>query len=141
MTDPERKRKIIGELFVRVFEEEARKTGADFLLQGTIYPDKHRERHGRFGHHQEPPQRRRPAQGLPVRARSTSSNRCSCCSRTRCAPWARSWAFPHDMVWRQPFPGPGLAVRVIGEITREKLDILRDCDAIYLDELRKAGLF
>ena len=47
---------------------------------------------------------------------------------------------PHDMVWRQPFPGPGLAVRVIGEVTREKLDILRDCDAIYLDELKKAGL-
>ena len=67
VTDPERKRKIIGELFVRVFEEEARKTGADFLLQGTIYPDKHRERHGRFGHHQEPPQRGRPAQGFPVR--------------------------------------------------------------------------
>ena len=111
VTEPEQKRKIIGELFVRTFEEEAAKTGADFLLQGTIYPDKIRIVE--------------PLDALfkdEVRAVGLALG------------------IPRPMVMRQPFPGPGLAVRVMGEITREKLAVLRDCDAIYLEELERAGL-
>ena len=140
VTDPERKRKIIGELFVRVFEEEARKTGADFLLQGTIYPDKIESGMGGSAtiksHHN--------VGGLPKDSLFDKAHiiePLQLLFKDEVRAVGEELGIPHDMVWRQPFPGPGLAVRVIGEITREKLDILRDCDAIYLDELRKAGLF
>ena len=139
VTDPERKRKIIGELFVRVFEEEARKTGADFLLQGTIYPDKIESGMGGSAtiksHHN--------VGGLPKDSlfrRDHIIEPLSMLFKDEVRAVGEALGIPHDMVWRQPFPGPGLAVRVIGEITREKLDILRECDAIYLDELQKAGL-
>ncbi|MCQ2437356.1 MAG: glutamine-hydrolyzing GMP synthase [Clostridia bacterium] len=139
VTDPERKRKIIGELFVRVFEEEARKTGADFLLQGTIYPDKIESGMGGSApiksHHNvgglpkaSLPQKDHIIEPLPLLFKD----------EVRAV--GEELGIPHHMVWRQPFPGPGLAVRVIGEITREKLDILRECDAIYLEELSNAGL-
>ena len=72
---------------------------------------------------------------------STWSSRCACCSRTRCARWARSSACPHEIVWRQPFPGPGLGVRIIGEVTPERAEILRDADAIVVEEIRRAGLY
>ncbi len=140
VTDPERKRKIIGELFVRVFEEEARKTGADFLLQGTIYPDKIESGMGGSAtiksHHN--------VGGLPKDSLFDKAHiiePLQLLFKDEVRAVGEELGIPHDMVWRQPFPGPGLAVRVIGEITREKLNILRDCDAIYLDELRKAGLF
>ena len=139
VTDPERKRKIIGELFVRVFEDEAAKTGADFLLQGTIYPDKIESGMGGSAtiksHHN--------VGGLPKDSLFKKDHiiePLALLFKDEMRAVGEELGIPHDMVWRQPFPGPGLAVRVIGEITREKLDILRECDAIYLDELKKAGL-
>ena len=139
VTDPERKRKIIGELFVRVFEDEAAKTGADFLLQGTIYPDKIESGMGGSAtiksHHN--------VGGLPKDSLFKKDHiiePLALLFKDEVRAVGEELGIPHDMVWRQPFPGPGLAVRVIGEITREKLDILRDCDAIYLEELKNAGL-
>ena len=139
VTEPERKRHIIGELFVRVFEEEARKTGADFLLQGTIYPDKIESGMGGSAtiksHHN--------VGGLPKDSLFKKDHiiePLSLLFKDEVRAVGEGLGIPHDMVWRQPFPGPGLAVRVIGDITREKLDLLRACDAIYLEELKNAGL-
>ena len=139
VTEPERKRKIIGELFVRVFEEEARKIDADFLLQGTIYPDKIESGMGGSAtiksHHN--------VGGLPKDSLFKKDHIVESLSmlfKDEVRAVGERLGIPHDMVWRQPFPGPGLAVRVIGDITREKLDALRACDAIYLEELRNAGL-
>ena len=139
VTDPERKRKIIGELFVRVFEEEARKTGADFLLQGTIYPDRIESGMGGSAtiksHHN--------VGGLPKDSLFTKDHIVEPLAnlfKDEVRAVGEALGIPHKMVWRQPFPGPGLAVRCIGELTREKLDSLRECDAIFLDELEKAGL-
>ena len=139
VTDPERKRKIIGELFVRVFEEEAQKTGAQFLLQGTIYPDRIESGMGGSAtiksHHN--------VGGLPKDSlfdRAHILEPLNSLFKDEVRAVGESLSIPHEMVWRQPFPGPGLAVRVIGEVTREKLDLLRLCDAIYLEELKNAGL-
>ena len=139
VTEPERKRHIIGELFVRVFEEEARRIGADFLLQGTIYPDKIESGMGGSAtiksHHN--------VGGLPKDSLFTKDHiiePLSMLFKDEVRAVGEGLGIPRDMVWRQPFPGPGLAVRVIGDITREKLDILRECDAIYLEELKNAGL-
>ena len=139
VTDPEKKRKIIGELFVRVFEEEAKKTGAQFLLQGTIYPDRIESGMGGSAtiksHHN--------VGGLPKDSLFKKENivePLKLLFKDEVRAVGEALGIPSHMVWRQPFPGPGLAVRVVGEITREKLDILRQCDAIYLEELDKAGL-
>ena len=139
VTEPERKRHIIGELFVRVFEEEARKTGANFLLQGTIYPDRIESGMGGSAtiksHHN--------VGGLPRDSLFTKDHiiePLALLFKDEVRAVGEKLGIPREMVWRQPFPGPGLAVRVIGEITREKLDLLRACDAIYLEELDSAGL-
>ena len=141
-SDPETKRKTIGRLFIEVFEAEAKKIGgADFLAQGTLYPGRDRERvlHRRpVGHHQVAPQCRRPAR---AHEHASWSSRCANCSRTRCARSAANSACPSTSSAAIRFPGPGLAIRCPGGITREKLDILRKADAIYLDEIRKAGLY
>ena len=139
VTDPEQKRKIIGGLFVRVFEEEAKKTGATYLLQGTIYPD--RIESGMNGsatiksHHNVGGL---PKDSLFSQARIVEPLRDLFKDEVRQV--GEALGIPSDMVWRQPFPGPGLAVRCIGEITREKLDILRRADAIFREELKNAGL-
>ena len=139
VTEPERKRRIIGELFVRVFEEEARKTGATFLLQGTIYPDRIESGMGGSAtiksHHN--------VGGLPKDSlfkRENIIEPLALLFKDEVRAVGEGLGIPREMIWRQPFPGPGLAVRVIGEITREKLELLRDCDAIYLEELERAGL-
>ena len=139
VAEPERKRHIIGELFVRVFEEEARRIGADFLLQGTIYPDKIESGMGGSAtiksHHN--------VGGLPKDSLFKKDHiiePLSMLFKDEVRAVGEGLGIPRDMVWRQPFPGPGLAVRVIGDITLEKLDILRECDAIYLEELKNAGL-
>lgn len=139
VTDPEKKRHIIGELFVRVFEEEARKIGADFLLQGTIYPDRIESGLGGSAviksHHN--------VGGFPedsVFSKARLVEPLDTLFKDEVREVGERLGIPRDMVWRQPFPGPGLAVRCIGGITREKLDILRACDAIYLEELNNAGL-
>ncbi|MGI6669027.1 MAG: glutamine-hydrolyzing GMP synthase [Acetivibrionales bacterium] len=138
VTDPEMKRKIIGEEFIRVFEEEAKKIGKiDFLVQGTIYPDVIESGTGNQAviksHHN--------VGGLPEHVdfkEIIEPLRYLFKDEVRKA--GEELGIPGEIVWRQPFPGPGLAVRVIGEITRDKLDILRDADHIFREEIANAGL-
>lgn len=138
VTDPERKRKIIGEEFIRVFEEEAKKIGAvDFLVQGTIYPDVIESGPGNAAviksHHN--------VGGLPEHVdfkELVEPLRILFKDEVRRA--GTELGIPDYLVWRQPFPGPGLAIRVIGDLTKDKLDILRDADAIFREEVAAAGL-
>ncbi|WP_327043764.1 glutamine-hydrolyzing GMP synthase [Microbispora sp. NBC_01189] len=141
VTDPEEKRKIIGREFIRVFEDEARAIIADgpvdFLVQGTLYPDVV-ESGGGTGtaniksHHN--------VGGLPddLKFRLVEPLRTLFKDEVRRA--GEELGLPPAMVWRQPFPGPGLGIRIIGEVTRERLDLLREADAIAREELTRAGL-
>lgn len=138
VTDPERKRKIIGEEFIRVFEEEAKKIGTvDFLVQGTIYPDVIESGVGDAAviksHHN--------VGGLPdyIDFKEIIEPLRSL-FKDEVRKVGIELGIPEDIVMRQPFPGPGLAVRVIGEVTKEKLDILRDADYIFREEIKNAGL-
>ena len=139
VTEPERKRKIIGEEFIRVFEEEAKKIGAvDFLAQGTIYPDVVESGLG--------------GESAVIKSHHNVGGLPDCVDfKEIVEPLRRLFkdevrqlgtelGLPDELVWRQPFPGPGLAIRVIGEITEEKLSILRDADAIFREEMKLAGL-
>ncbi len=138
ITDPERKRKIIGEEFIRVFEEEAKKIGTvDFLVQGTIYPDVIESGKGDAAviksHHN--------VGGLPDHVDFKEMiEPLRMLFKDEVRALGRELGLPEYLVMRQPFPGPGLGIRVIGEITREKLDILREADFIFRDEIAKAGL-
>ena len=138
VTEPEKKRKIIGEEFIRVFEEEAKKIGkVHFLAQGTIYPDvvesgvgdaaliKSHHNVGGLPDHVDFEEIIEPLREL---------------FKDEVRELGEELGLPRHMVWRQPFPGPGLAIRVIGEITKEKLDLLRDVDFIFRDEIAKAEL-
>ena len=133
----ERKRKIIGEEFIRVFEEEAKKIGAvDFLVQGTIYPDVVESGAGDAStiksHHN--------VGGLPdVIAFDEILEPLRELFKDEVREVGTQLGIPKELVWRQPFPGPGLAVRIIGEITWEKLELLRQADAIFREELEKGG--
>lgn len=137
ISDPEHKRKIIGEEFIRVFEEEAKKIGkVDFLVQGTIYPDVIESGLGDSAviksHHN--------VGGLPDYVdfkEIIEPLRMLFKDETR--QLGRELGLPDYLVMRQPFPGPGLAIRIIGDITKEKLDMLRDADAIFREECAKAG--
>jgi GMP synthase (glutamine-hydrolysing) len=141
VSDPERKRKIIGNLFIDVFEGEARKLGgAEFLAQGTLYPDVIESVSFTGGpsvtiksHHN--------VGGLPERMKLRLVEPLRELFKDEVRALGREVGLPDHFVGRHPFPGPGLAVRVPGEITREKLDVLRKADAIYLDEIRKADLY
>jgi len=138
VTEPEKKRKIIGEEFIRVFEDEAKKLGQiDALVQGTIYPDVIESGAGDASviksHHN--------VGGLPEKMgfkKIVEPLRMLFKDEVRQA--GLELGIPAELVWRQPFPGPGLAIRVLGEITREKLAILREADAIFREELGAAGL-
>ncbi len=138
VTDPEHKRKIIGEEFIRVFEEESKKLGEiDFLVQGTIYPDVIESGLGDSAviksHHN--------VGGLPENIEFKGIiEPLRLLFKDEVRKLALELGLPEAMVWRQPFPGPGLAVRVIGEITEDKLSLLRDADAIFRDEIAKADL-
>lgn len=138
VTDPEEKRKIIGEEFIRVFEEEASKIGeVDFLVQGTIYPDVIESGVGEAAniksHHN--------VGGLPdVINFKEIIEPLRLLFKDEVRDLGRELGLPEKLVKRQPFPGPGLAVRIIGEITKDKLEILRDADAIFREELVNAGL-
>jgi GMP synthase (glutamine-hydrolysing) len=140
VTDPEDKRKIIGRLFVDVFGEEADKLGkVDFLAQGTLYPDVIESVSVSGGpsatiksHHN--------VGGLPARMRFKLIEPLRELFKDEVRALGRELGLPAAFVNRHPFPGPGLAIRVPGEVTEEKLAILRQADAIYLDEIRKAGL-
>lgn len=138
ITEPEQKRKIIGEEFIRVFEEEGKKIGAvDFLAQGTIYPDIIESGIGASAtiksHHN--------VGGLPdfVDFREIIEP-LGLLFKDEVRQLGRRLGLPEYLVSRQPFPGPGLAIRILGEITAEKLDIIREADAIFREELASAGL-
>jgi GMP synthase (glutamine-hydrolysing) len=137
VSDPERKRKIIGEEFIRVFEEEANKLGQiDFLVQGTIYPDIVESGTSTSAtiksHHN--------VGGLPEDIQFSLIEPLRELFKDEVRAVGEEIGIPHHLVWRQPFPGPGLAIRVLGEITEEKLFITREADAIFRDEIAKAGL-
>ncbi len=140
-SDPEKKRKTIGRLFIEVFEEEANKLGgADFLAQGTLYPDVIESVSFTGGpsvtiksHHN--------VGGLPERMNMQLVEPLRELFKDEVRVLGKELGLPDSFIGRHPFPGPGLAIRCPGGITREKLEILREADAIYLDEIRKAGLY
>ena len=138
VSDPETKRKIIGEEFIRVFEEEAKKIGhVDYLCQGTIYPDVVESGVGESAviksHHN--------VGGLPEDVDfSGIIEPLRDLFKDEVRKVGIELGIPAPLVWRQPFPGPGLAIRVLGEITNEKLEILKDADAIFREEIMNAGL-
>jgi GMP synthase (glutamine-hydrolysing) len=141
VSDPEKKRKIIGAAFIDVFEEEAKKIGgADFLAQGTLYPDVI-ESVSALGGPSATIKSHHNVGGLPARMRMKLVEPLRELFKDEVRALGRELGLPAAFVGRHPFPGPGLAIRVPGEITREKLDILRKADAIYLAEIRKAGLY
>ena len=137
--DPERKRRIVGEEFIRVFEEEARRLGdVRFLVQGTLYSDVI-ESGGTDNaeviksHHN--------VGGLPADMRMELVEPLRMLFKDEVRRVGEELGLPERMVWRQPFPGPGLAIRIIGEVTSERLEALRDADAILQEEIRRAGLY
>ncbi len=138
VSEPEQKRKIIGEQFIRVFEEEAKKIGrVNILVQGTIYPDVIESGKGDAAtiksHHN--------VGGLPdVIEFDDIIEPLRELFKDEVRRLGIELGIPYELVWRQPFPGPGLAIRVIGDITEEKLSILRDADAIFREEIAAAGL-
>jgi GMP synthase (glutamine-hydrolysing) len=141
VTEPEQKRKIIGEEFIRVFEEEAQKIGrVDFLAQGTLYPDviesvssvstasaKIKSHHN--------------VGGLPAKMSLNLLEPLRYLFKDEVRQVGLTLGLPEEMIWRQPFPGPGLAIRCIGEVTREKLEILRSADFILMNEIKKAKYY
>jgi GMP synthase (glutamine-hydrolysing) len=140
-TDPEDKRKIIGRLFVETFEAEAKKVGgADFLAQGTLYPDVI-ESVSALGGPSVTIKSHHNVGGLPERMRMKVVEPLRELFKDEVRALGRELGLPEAFVGRHPFPGPGLAIRIPGEITRDKLAILRKADAVYLDEIRKAGLY
>ena len=141
VTDPEVKRKTIGRLFIEVFEEEAKNLGgADFLAQGTLYPDVIESVSARGGpsaviksHHN--------VGGLPDRMRMKLVEPLRELFKDEVRELGRELGLPETIVGRHPFPGPGLAIRIPGPVDREKVRILQKADAIYLEEIRNAGLY
>ncbi len=139
VTDPERKRKIIGNLFVDIFEEKAAKiTDAKWLAQGTIYPDviesagaKTGKAHSIKSHHN--------VGGLPDYMKLALLEPLRELFKDEVRAIGEEMGLPHQMVWRHPFPGPGLGVRILGEVKKEYADILRRADAIYIEELYRTG--
>ena len=138
--DPERKRKIIGEEFIRVFEDEARKLGdVGWLVQGTLYSDVI-ESGGTDGvaetiksHHN--------VGGLPADMKMRLVEPLRLLFKDEVRRVGEELGMPERMVWRQPFPGPGLAIRIIGDVTAERLETLREADAILQEEVRRVGLY
>jgi GMP synthase (glutamine-hydrolysing) len=140
-SDPETKRKIIGRLFIETFEEEAKKLGgAQFLAQGTLYPDVIESVSFTGGpsvtiksHHN--------VGGLPDDVPFELVEPLRELFKDEVRQVGRELGLPEDFVGRHPFPGPGLAIRVLGEVTPQRLEVLREADAIYLEEIRAAGLY
>jgi GMP synthase (glutamine-hydrolysing) len=137
---PERKRKIIGGLFIRIFEEQSRKIGrVDFLAQGTIYPDVIESNpvkgpSSRIKSHHN-------VGGLPASLRFTLVEPLKELFKDEVRALALQLGLEKDFVLQHPFPGPGLAVRIVGEVTAERLRVIRDADEIVIQEVKKAGLY
>jgi len=138
VTDPEEKRRVIGREFVRVFENVAKQVGATYLIQGTIYPDRIESGFRKFSdkiktHHN--------VAGLPTKMEFKAVvEPLRDLYKDEVRKVAEKLGLPKDIVWRQPFPGPGLAVRVTGEVTKEKVMVLQKADNIVTEEIEKAGL-
>jgi GMP synthase (glutamine-hydrolysing) len=138
VTDPEQKRRVIGETFIRVFEEAVEAVGdARFLVQGTLYPDVIESGSATAAtiktHHN--------VGGLPEDMTFELVEPLRDLFKDEVRAVGEELGLPEEIVWRQPFPGPGLAVRIIGEVTRERLDLLRAADQIVTEEIRRAGLY
>jgi GMP synthase (glutamine-hydrolysing) len=142
VTDPEKKRKIIGELFIREFEAVARDLAKDdkgprFLVQGTLYPDVIESGSGHAAniksHHN--------VGGLPADLSFELVEPLRTLFKDEVRRVGEELGLPAEIVWRQPFPGPGLGVRIVGEVTRERAEILRNADYVVVDEIKKAGLY
>jgi GMP synthase (glutamine-hydrolysing) len=138
VTDPEQKRKVIGQEFIRVFEEQAERLGdVRYLVQGTLYPDVIESGPGKAAkiktHHN--------VGGLPEKMSLELVEPLRWLFKDEVRALGEQLGLPSEMVWRHPFPGPGLAVRILGEVTRERLEILRHADAVVMEELRRAGLY
>jgi GMP synthase (glutamine-hydrolysing) len=141
VTDPEEKRKIIGEEFIRVFEDEANKIGkVDFLAQGTLYPDVI-ESVSSVSNVSAKIKSHHNVGGLPARMTLKLLEPLRHLFKDEVRLVGKELGLPEEMVWRQPFPGPGLAIRCIGEVTKEKLEILRSADFILMNEIKKAKLY
>jgi len=141
VTDPEQKRRLVGEEFIRVFEEEAAKIGkVDFLAQGTLYPDviestsPESKASARIKSHHN-------VGGLPTKMTLTLLEPLRYLFKDEVREVGIALGLPEDRIWRQPFPGPGLAVRIIGEVTKERLNIIRAADWIVMNEIKKANLY
>jgi GMP synthase (glutamine-hydrolysing) len=141
VSDPETKRHAVGNEFIQIFEEEAAKLGKiDFLAQGTLYPDVIESTSAETkaaakikSHHN--------VGGLPTKMNFTLTEPLRYLFKDEVRAVGLALGLPEDMIWRQPFPGPGLAIRIIGEVTREKLEILRAADWILMNEIKKAKLY
>ncbi|MGO8992415.1 MAG: glutamine-hydrolyzing GMP synthase [Polyangiaceae bacterium] len=140
ITDPEKKRKAIGRVFIEVFEEEAAKVkNANYLVQGTLYPDviesvSHKGPSAVIKSHHN-------VGGLPERMKLKLIEPLRELFKDEVRAAGETMGMPRDLLWRQPFPGPGLAIRCLGEVTEARLAVLREADAIVTDEIRSAGLY
>jgi GMP synthase (glutamine-hydrolysing) len=139
VTDPEHKRRVVGETFIRVFEEEALRLGRPrFLVQGTIYPDVIESRAAERPH-AATIKTHHNVGGLPADMDFHLVEPLRYLFKDEVRRLGEALGLPADLVWKQPFPGPGLAVRCLGEVTPQRLDTLRQADAIFREELRRAG--
>jgi GMP synthase (glutamine-hydrolysing) len=142
VTDPEEKRKRIGEEFVRVFEEEAKRLGdARYLAQGTLYPDVIESGAAWAGEPAAVIKTHHNVGGLPEGMDLELIEPLRPLFKDEVRALAEELGLPPELTWRHPFPGPGLAIRILGEVTRERLSTLREADAIVLEEVRRAGLY
>lgn len=139
VTDPEEKRKIIGHTFIRVFEEEAKTIGGEWLLQGTLYPDVIES--GFRGKGASVIKSHHNVGGLPSEMRMKILEPLRDLFKDEVRQIGKLLSIPVSILERQPFPGPGLAVRCLGEVTSERLEVLRAADAVFLEEVRAAGLY
>ncbi len=141
VTDPERKRRIIGKIFMDVFEAEAMKIkDADFLGQGTLYPDIIESRSA-FGGPTAVIKSHHNVGGLPEKMKLKLVEPLKYLFKDEVRKLGKTLGLDEDLVWRQPFPGPGLAIRVIGEVTQKRLEVLREVDAVLQEEIRAAGYY
>ncbi|MCP4629833.1 MAG: glutamine-hydrolyzing GMP synthase [bacterium] len=141
VTDPEKKRKIIGRIFMQVFEAEARKIkGAQFLAQGTLYPDVI-ESVSAFGGPTSVIKSHHNVGGLPKKMKLSLIEPLRYLFKDEVRLLGKTLGLPDELIWRQPFPGPGLAIRILGEITTRRLTILRNVDDLLLEEIKDAGYY
>ncbi|MBN1665346.1 MAG: glutamine-hydrolyzing GMP synthase [Deltaproteobacteria bacterium] len=139
--DPEKKRKIIGRTFIKIFEQEAHRIkGVNFLAQGTLYPDLIESRSA-FGGPSAVIKSHHNVGGLPKKMNLKLIEPLKHLFKDEVRLLGKELGLPDDLIWRQPFPGPGLAVRIIGEVTRQRLNVLRQADTILLEEIRAARLY